>query len=93
MGAKIQWLTETIGILRVGPEFKDYESKDDYTFACTIIRDGQTARCLGGFSDIHTAIVTERDALKAELLSQNIIKITWERCNRNRCKRVEKIVQ
>lgn len=93
MGAKVQWLTETIGILRVGPEFKDHEDRDDYTFACTIVRNGSSAKCLGAFSDINAAIASNRAALKAELLANNITKVSWERCNRNRCKRVEKIVQ
>lgn len=73
MRASIQWLTQEIGLVRTHPVG---EYGDPWTWACCIVKDGDTATV---YIAEHAPTHAERSALKCLFLGAGISKVRWER--------------
>lgn len=79
--AHVEWIA---GIIRAGPFLDKYG--DPYEFACTIVREGDSAVLKGAAGKYSRAV---HEAIKKELLAAGIKDVTWERLN-NKPREVKK---
>jgi len=78
MGVYTEWLTDSIGILRIGSKFCEFG--DSYDLACTVIKKGEdTLEIKGASTSFFTNIVVERDNLRSILKPIGILWVTWNR--------------
>lgn len=77
MGASIEWLCAEHGILRAGPDHVSHARRDPYAFACTVIRQGDTA-LLCGATDAARA-QPHRQEIAARLRAEGFRAVAWER--------------
>lgn len=74
MRAHVEWLTDKIGIIRGGYDFKEYG--DDFEFSCTLVRHGPLGELKGMSGKLPlSAVKAIRDVLEAEA----IFDVQWER--------------
>lgn len=69
--AHVEWI---IGVLRAGPEFKDFG--DPYEFSCSVIRRGDSCEIVGASGKLTMPIYR---AIRETLEAEGIKVATWER--------------